>query len=355
MQLLSILLNPVTLRISQFSGYMNVPISGLYFLAGSVPVPPLLTVVTMRRTAALKSVTVLLSAQTRDLYFRKQYSSLHDARQRELMAKGLPKRKAIPGVKQILIVASGKGGVGKSTVAVNIAVGMKCVEPQKEVALLDADVHGPSVPLMMNLHERPLLTEDGYFIPLMNHGVKCMSSGFLADEKSPFVWRGPMVMSAIQRLLRGVAWGSVDYLIIDTPPGTGDAHLSLIQNVPVSGVILVTTPQTAAVQVTERGAQLFKKLEVPICGIVENMASVVCTNCHSHVPLWGRNNKAAEVASDLGTELLCSVPLSPSIAECTDFGAPIVISHPDSEQGSTFITLAKKISAFLSTSEHIQE
>lgn len=317
--------------------------------------PLLLAVATMRRIAALKCSQVLLCAQARELYFNKHYSAIQDARQRELMARGLPKRKAIPGVKQILVVASGKGGVGKSTVAVNIAVGIKSVEPQKEVALLDADVHGPSVPLMMNLHERPLLTEDGFLIPLINHGVKCMSSGFLADEKSPFVWRGPMVMSAIQRLLRGVAWGAVDYLIIDTPPGTGDAHLSLIQNVPVSGVVLVTTPQTAAVQVTERGAQLFKKLEVPICGVVENMGSVICTNCHSPVPLWGGNIKVAEMANALGTELLGCVPLSPLVAECTDVGAPVVISRPDSEQGSTFIMLAKKISSFLSTSKQVQE
>ncbi|KAK9719025.1 NUBPL iron-transfer P-loop NTPase [Popillia japonica] len=172
-----------------------------------------------------------------------------EKRQAQMMARSLPKIKSIPGVQNIILISSGKGGVGKSTTAVNLAVALKLVNPDKNIGLLDADVFGPSVPLMMNLNDTPLLNNDNLMIPLENYGIKCMSMGFLIAEDAALIWRGLMVMQALDRLMRQVAWGNIDYLIVDTPPGTGDTHLSLVQNLPIKGVILVTTPQTAAVDV----------------------------------------------------------------------------------------------------------
>lgn len=215
------------------------------------------------------------------------------------MAKGLPKQRPIAGVKQILLVASGKGGVGKSTTSVNLATAMKTLEPDKLVGLLDADVFGPTIPLMMNLHQLPLINDDGLMEPLVNYGVKCMSMGFLVSETSPVIWRGLMVMSALDKLIRQVAWGPLDYLIIDTPPGTGDTLLSLIQNIQVSGVLLVTTPQRAATEVAMRGGKMFQKLNVPVAGLVENMSSISCPKCHHDVPLFG--DCSGNLAGELGT------------------------------------------------------
>ncbi|KAJ9576467.1 hypothetical protein L9F63_006680, partial [Diploptera punctata] len=241
-----------------------------------------------------------------------------ESRQAQLMAKGLPKQKPIPGVKHILLVASGKGGVGKSTTAVNLAVALKSVDKQNAVGLLDADVYGPSIPLMMNLHETPLLNKENKMIPLVNYGVSCISMGFLVNEKSPMMWRGLMVMSALEKLMREVAWKSIDYLVIDTPPGTGDTHLSLIQNLPISGVILVTTPQTAALDVARRGAIMFQRLNVPVVGLVENMSTIMCPNCQQPIDLYGHGTKT--LSSELGIELLQDIPLDKSITECTDTG-----------------------------------
>ncbi|PSN36836.1 Iron-sulfur protein NUBPL [Blattella germanica] len=231
----------------------------------------------------------------------KSESSKLENRQAQLMARGLPKQKPIYNVKKILLVASGKGGVGKSTTAVNLAAALKSIEPSKEVGLLDADVYGPSIPLMMNLHETPLLNKEDKMIPLINYGLQCMSMGFLVDEKSPVMWRGLMVMSALEKLLRQVAWKPVDYLIVDTPPGTGDTHLSLIQNLPIAGVLLVTTPQAAALDVARRGAKMFQRLNVPVVGIVQNMSTVVCPNCHHSLTLYG--NGTNDLASELGKHL----------------------------------------------------
>lgn len=266
-------------------------------------------------------------------------------KQAQLMARGLPKQKPIPGVKQILLVASGKGGVGKSTTAVNLAVALKSVEAKKVVGLLDADVYGPSIPLMMNLHETPLLTKENKMVPLVNYGLQCMSMGFLVDEKSPMMWRGLMVMSALEKLMRQVAWKSVDYLVIDTPPGTGDTHLSLIQNLPIAGVVLVTTPQVAALDVARRGAVMFQRLNVPVVGLVQNMSTVVCPNCQHSLNLYGHGTES--LASELGIELLQDIPLDKCITESTDSGKPVVVSLPDSSQAAAYKQLAEKVVAFL--------
>lgn len=267
----------------------------------------------------------------------------------QIMAKGLPKVKPITGVKNIFLIASGKGGVGKSTTAVNIATALKVIQPSKNVGLLDADVFGPTVPLMMNLNESPILNKDNSMEPLINYGVKCMSMGFLVSESSAVIWRGLMVMQALEKLLRQVHWGSIDYLIIDTPPGTGDTHLSLVQNIPISGVILVTTPQTAALNVTRRGAVMFQKLKVPLVGIIENMSYVKCPVCSNDVHIFGSGTE--RIAEEFKTPILERIPLNQKITECMDKGAPVVISDPSSKDAEAYKTVSNILVDFVNKME----
>lgn len=275
-----------------------------------------------------------------------------EEKRKEIMARGLPKQKPLKGVKQIVVVSSAKGGVGKSTIAVNLSTALKLIEPQKSVGLLDADIFGPSVPLMMNIKQSPAVNKSNLMEPVVNYGVKCMSMGFLIDDKSPVVWRGLMIMSAIEKLLRQVAWDPLDYLVIDTPPGTGDTHLSLIQNIPVAGALLVTTPQKAAVDVTRRGLVMFKRLGIPIAGIVENMSSVVCPKCDHEIALYDNNVKA--MAAEQGVPVLQSIPVSKDVAQSCDTGKPIVLSAPESIQARAYKDLAKYIVSFL-TNESVQK
>ncbi|XP_043275415.1 iron-sulfur protein NUBPL [Venturia canescens] len=284
------------------------------------------------------------------LYFSTSMSTVRtykndETRKKELMSRGLPKQKPIQGVKQILMIASGKGGVGKSTVSTNVATALKVVAPSKAIGLLDADIFGPTIPLMMNLHQSPMLTEDNHMEPLINYGVKCMSMGFLIEEKTPVIWRGLMVMSAIDRLLRQVAWSPLDYLVVDTPPGTGDTLLSLSQNLPITGVLLVTTPQKAATEVARRGAKMFQKLNIPIAGIVENMTSVSCPKCNHSVPLFGGG--AASLADEIGSTILSRLPMHEDITNSSDKGRPIVLSAPNSIYAETYKQLAKDLIVFM--------
>ncbi|XP_046404495.1 iron-sulfur protein NUBPL [Ischnura elegans] len=272
-----------------------------------------------------------------------------EKRQKEMMSRGLPKRKPLPGVKHIILVASGKGGVGKSTAAVNIAVALKKLYPSKEVGLLDADVFGPSIPLMMNLHENPLVNENNLMIPLVNFGVKCMSMGFLVGDKGAVVWRGLMVMNAVEKLLRGSAWAPLDVLLVDTPPGTGDTHLSLAQLAPISGAVLVTTPRKAALQVTQRGASMFEKLDIPLVGLVNNMAWASCSSCNSKMNIFGGNEGVKQLASDIGTQIIGEIPIDGAAAELTEGGRPVVVSQPENIQALGFNAVAEKIVEFLDT------
>uniref|UniRef100_G3P9Q3 Iron-sulfur cluster transfer protein NUBPL n=1 Tax=Gasterosteus aculeatus aculeatus TaxID=481459 RepID=G3P9Q3_GASAC len=224
-------------------------------------------------------------------------------RQRQQMAKGLPRQKPIAGVKQVVVVASGKGGVGKSTTAVNLALGLLANDPLKSVGLLDADVYGPSIPKLMNLKGNPELSDDNLMIPLVNYGVPCMSMGFLVDDVAPIVWRGLMVMSAIERLLRHVDWGSLDYLVVDMPPGTGDVQLSISQNVPVAGAVIVSTPQDIALLDARRGAEMFRKVHVPVLGLVQNMSVFQCPKCDHRTHIFGSDG-ARRLADTLGVQLL---------------------------------------------------
>ncbi|XP_061397655.1 iron-sulfur protein NUBPL [Musca vetustissima] len=285
--------------------------------------------------------TVLINTSKRLL------SSKVTPHQEALMARGLPKKQPLPGVTNIVIVASGKGGVGKSTVAVNLAVSLANLG--KRVGLLDGDIFGPSIPLMMNVHEEPLVDEKNLIIPPINYGVKCLSMGMLTHQGDAVIWRGPLVMSALQRLLKGALWGPLDVLIVDTPPGTGDVHLSLAQNVPISGVLLVSTPQTAALEVTQRGAQMYKTLGIPIFGLAENMGHAICGNCQHKMEIF--KNTTQKYTKEMGTKVLATIPLDGNITDCCDNGIPMVLKYKDSEYAKSFKSLAMNILEKLKVTE----
>ncbi|XP_061531396.1 iron-sulfur protein NUBPL isoform X5 [Phycodurus eques] len=258
------------------------------------------------------------------------------------MARGLPKQKPIAGVRQVLVVASGKGGVGKSTTAVNLALALMANEPSKSVGLLDVDVYGPSIPKMMNLKGNPELTDNNRMLPLTNYGIPCMSMGFLVDDDAPVVWRGLMVMSAIDKLLRQVEWGRLDYLVIDMPPGTGDVQLTVTQSVPIAGAVIVSTPQDVALLDARRGAEMFKKVNVPVLGLVQNMSAFRCPKCHHETAIFGSDG-ASQLADTLGVALLGDVPLHANIRETSDRGKPVVVSSAGSPEALSYLKLASAV------------
>ncbi len=246
----------------------------------------------------------------------------------------------IPGVKSIVAVASGKGGVGKSTTAINLALGLASFDLR--VGLLDADVYGPSIPRMMGISGRPT-SEDGKRLePMRNYGIVCMSMGFLVPEDTPMIWRGPMVMSALEQLMRDVNWGELDVLVIDLPPGTGDAQLTMAQRVPLTGAVIVSTPQDIALLDARKGLNMFRKVDVPVFGIVENMSYFVCPDCGSRSEIFGHGG-ARETAVQLGVDFLGEIPLHMAIRETSDSGQPIVVSQPDSEHAQAYKALAQRI------------
>lgn len=250
----------------------------------------------------------------------------------------------MPGVKKIIAVASGKGGVGKSTVAVNLACALQRelqeLEGYKGVGLLDCDIYGPSVPLMMGISSRPEI-ENERIVPPSNYGVKVMSMALLIDENSPVIWRGPMINNAISQFSNHVNWGDLDVLVVDLPPGTGDAQLSLVQNLPVDGAVIVTTPQAVAVNVARRGAGMFDKVNVPILGVCENM-SYLDAGDGRKVHIFGEGG-GKWTAEALSTDLLGEIPLDSEIREGGDRGIPISIAYPDSEPARVFRKIATAI------------
>ncbi|XP_067223410.1 iron-sulfur protein NUBPL isoform X2 [Chanodichthys erythropterus] len=258
------------------------------------------------------------------------------------MARGLPKQKPIAGVKEVIVVASGKGGVGKSTTAVNLALGLMANDQSKSVGLLDADVYGPSVPKLMNLKGNPELTDNNLMRPLVNFGMSCMSMGFLVDEVAPIVWRGLMVMSAIEKLIRQVDWGNLDYLVIDMPPGTGDVQLSITQNIPIAGAVIVSTPQDIALLDARRGAEMFRKVNVPVLGLVQNMSVFQCPKCNHQTHIFGSDG-AKELAHTLGVEMLGDIPLHLNIRETSDKGQPVVVSSPNSPEAEAYRRVAAAV------------
>lgn len=250
----------------------------------------------------------------------------------------------VPGVRHIVAVASGKGGVGKSTTAANLALAMAA--SGKRVGLLDADIYGPSMPRMLGISGRPVSDDGKILRPMQNYGLTCMSMGFLVAEDTPMIWRGPMVMSAIQQMLRDVDWGDLDLLMVDMPPGTGDAQLTLSQQVPLAGAVIVSTPQDIALLDARKGLNMFRKVDVPVLGIIENMSYFKCPSCghESHVFSHGGARREAE---RLGTPFLGEIPLDIEIRETSDGGRPVVVSNPDSPHAGAYRAIAEQVWAAL--------
>jgi len=253
----------------------------------------------------------------------------------------------IPGVKHIIAVASGKGGVGKSTVACNLAVGL--AKLGLKIGVLDADLFGPSMPKLFGLSAKPDVAPDSQkLVPLEAYGVKVMSIGFLIDEGAPVVWRGPMVMSALTQLLREVAWGDLDVLVVDMPPGTGDTQLTLAQNVPLSGAVIVSTPQDLALIDARRGIAMFKQVQVPLLGIVENMSYFLCPHCGGRTEVFSHAGAQRE-AEKLGVPFLGEVPLDIAIRVNSDEGRPVVAYLADSAHAGAFLEIARRVAETLET------
>lgn len=255
-----------------------------------------------------------------------------------------PKAAGIPGVKQIIAVASGKGGVGKSTTTANLAVALATLG--LKVGVLDADIYGPSVPKIFGITGKPRLVSGRTLAPMEAYGLKIMSIGFLIDEETPMIWRGPMVISAITQMLREVAWGELDVLVVDMPPGTGDAQLTMAQQTPLAGAVIVSTPQDLALLDARRGVAMFKKVEVPILGIVENMSYFICPECGHRSDIFAHGGARHE-AERLGVPFLGEVPLAMPIRETSDSGRPIVASDPDSAHAKAYLMIARQVMASL--------
>ncbi len=260
--------------------------------------------------------------------------------------RNLGQQELLPDVRNTIAVASGKGGVGKSTVAVNLAVALS--ELGAEVGLLDADIYGPSIPTMLGANEQPEMSENRKILPLHRHGVKLMSIGFLLpDKNTAMVWRGPMVHSALRNFLQDVDWGELDYLIVDMPPGTGDAHLTMTQSIPLTGAVVVTTPQIVALDDARKGVALFQKTSTPILGIIENMSYFIAPDTGKRYDIF-RAGGGRATAEELGTPFLGEIPIDMSICEGGDAGAPAASSESDSPQKDAFMTLAQEIAKAVS-------
>lgn len=246
----------------------------------------------------------------------------------------------VEGIKRIVAVASGKGGVGKSTVSVNLACALQ--QLGKKVGLLDCDIYGPSIPLMMGTRDKPTISAEEKMVPPSNHGVRLMSMGFLLDGDQPVIWRGPMIMKTIQQFIHATDWGTLDFLLVDLPPGTGDAQLSLCQTVPLDGGVIVTTPQEASLGVVRKGIAMFQKVNVPILGIVENMSSFTAPG-GQRFDIFGKGGGRTE-AERLNVPFLGEIPIFMEIREGGDKGVPVVVSQPQTPAGQAFIAVARHLS-----------
>src|SRR6266511_2501422 len=257
-------------------------------------------------------------------------------------------RQSLPGVKNVIAVGAGKGGVGKTTVAVNLAIALaKC---GSKVGIIDADIYGPNVPIMLGLKTQ--LTTDGQkIVPAEKYGLQVISMGFLTQDEAPIIWRGPMLHGALQQFFREVAWRSLDYLVVDMPPGTGDVSLTLSQTVPVAGSIVVTTPQQVSLADSRRAVARYKKLNIPPLGIVENMSYFVCTNCHHEADIFGHGGGEA-MATDLGIPFMGRIPIYQPIREGSDSGVPLMISEPDSPAARAFMAAAERTAAQVSIASY---
>jgi ATP-binding protein involved in chromosome partitioning len=248
--------------------------------------------------------------------------------------------KLVPGIKNIIAVASGKGGVGKSTTAANLALALAA--EGATVGILDADIYGPSQPMMLGIHGRPESQDGKTLEPMTGHGLQAMSIGFMIDVDTPMVWRGPMVTQALEQLLADTHWKDVDYLVVDMPPGTGDVQLTLAQKVPVTGAVIVTTPQDIALIDARKGLKMFEKVGIPILGVVENMATHICSQCGHEERIFGQGG-GERMCADYGVEFLGGLPLDIQIREQTDSGTPTVVASPDSRIAEIYRGIARRI------------
>ena len=255
-------------------------------------------------------------------------------------APGGPTPALLPGVAAIVAVASGKGGVGKSTTAVNLALGLAA--SGHKTGLLDADIYGPSMPRMMGITGQPSSSDGTTLDAMENYGVKVMSMGFLVEEDTPMIWRGPMVQSALEQMMRDVSWGELDIMVVDMPPGTGDIHLTLAQKVPLTGAVIISTPQDIALMDARKGLNMFRKVGVPVFGLIENMSYFTCPKCGERSEIFSHGGAKIE-ADRLGIDFLGEIPLDIIIRETSDGGRPIVVSEPESEHALTYRAIADKV------------
>lgn len=252
------------------------------------------------------------------------------------------------GIKHIVAVASGKGGVGKSTTTVNLALAM--AKEGAKVGILDADIYGPSQGLLLGFaaDTRPQVRDEKFFVPPMAHGIKVMSMAFLTTKETPMAWRGPMATGALMQILTQTDWQDLDYLFVDMPPGTGDIQLTLAQKVPVSGSVVVTTPQDIALLDARRGIEMFNKVNIPVLGVIENMSTHICSNCGHAEAIFGEEG-GQTLAAEYGVEVLGKLPLSLAIRKQADMGAPTVVSEPDSDAAQIYLSIARKLGATLAS------
>jgi len=254
-------------------------------------------------------------------------------------------KQSIPGIRNIVAVGAGKGGVGKSTTAVNLALALR--ETGARVGLMDTDVYGPNVPQMLGITGQPEVTDDKKMIPPEGHGLKAISMGMLVPADQPIIWRGPMLHSAVQQFMRDVVWGELDYLVVDLPPGTGDVALSMAQSVPMAGAVLVTTPQDVSVSDVRKAVGMFRQLNIPILGVMENMSGFVCGHCGERTEIFGQGG-GQRLATDMGITYLGDVPIDARVRSGGDEGKPILIAAPDSPVAESFRRVAKQVAAQIS-------
>lgn len=297
----------------------------------------------LRALPGVLSATAMLTSHNPAQAQQPQVSPASPGSQGAAPSEAAAETRMYKPAKHVIAVASGKGGVGKSTTAINLALALQ--QLGQNVAILDADIYGPSLPKLLGTKERPR-AENNKLVPIKAHGLTAMSIGFLVDEDAPTIWRGPMVMSAIEQMLRDVEWGDPDILIIDMPPGTGDAQLTLSQRASLAGAVIVSTPQDLALIDARKGLNMFRKVHVPVLGIIENMSYFVCPNCQTSHDIFSRGGAEKE-AKELGVPFLGAIPLEMAIRSGADAGSPVVAADPDGANSAPYISIAKTLLASL--------